>query len=72
MLSISLGAPEILIIFLIILLLFGAPRLPALFRSLGMASKEFKRGTSEDVDDEVEETTKPADKRPRRRSGAGS
>ena len=40
----GLGAPEILIILAVVLLLFGSTRLPALARSLGQASNEFKSG----------------------------
>ena len=40
----NLGAPELLIVLLIVMLLFGAARLPKLARSLGQASKEFKDG----------------------------
>lgn len=40
----GLGAPEILIILAVVLLLFGSTRLPALARSLGQASNEFKNG----------------------------
>ncbi len=43
----AIGAPEILIVFLIILLLFGASRLPKLARSMGQAGKEFKSGLKE-------------------------
>ena len=55
----GLGAPELLIILVVVLLLFGGTRLPKLARSLGQASKEFKAGVSEGArDDEVEETKK--------------
>jgi len=40
----GLGAPEILIILAVVLLLFGSTRLPKLARSLGEASSEFKAG----------------------------
>jgi len=43
----SLGAPELIIILLVILLLFGGAKLPKLARSLGQAQKEFKQGVSE-------------------------
>jgi sec-independent protein translocase protein TatA len=43
----SLGPPELLIILVIVLLLFGSTRLPKLARSLGQASKEFKDGVKE-------------------------
>ncbi len=48
----NLGAPELLIILLVILLIFGASRLPKLARSLGQSSKEFKKGISEGVKDD--------------------
>lgn len=43
----GLGAPELIIILVVVLLLFGSTRLPKLARSLGQASKEFKQGVSE-------------------------
>ena len=43
----GLGAPELIIILLIVLLVFGSTRLPKLARSLGQASKEFKEGVKE-------------------------
>lgn len=43
----NLGAPELLIILLIILLVFGGTKLPKLARSLGQAQKEFKAGTED-------------------------
>lgn len=39
------GMPELLIILVIILLLFGATRLPRLAGSMGKAVKEFRKGT---------------------------
>jgi sec-independent protein translocase protein TatA len=50
----SLGTPELLIVLLIILLVFGGTQLPKLARSLGRAQKEFKdglTGTEEPQDD---------------------
>jgi sec-independent protein translocase protein TatA len=43
----TIGAPELIIILVIVLLLFGSTRLPKLARSLGEASKEFKKGINE-------------------------
>jgi len=43
----NLGAPELLIILAVVLLLFGSTRLPKLARSLGQASKEFKHGVND-------------------------
>ncbi len=48
----GIGAPELIIILGLVLLLFGATRLPKLARSLGQASREFKKGVSEDSKDE--------------------
>ncbi|MEM1222544.1 MAG: twin-arginine translocase TatA/TatE family subunit [Verrucomicrobiota bacterium] len=47
----NLNAPEIILIFLIVLLLFGAKRLPELFRSFGKSIREFKKATSEIEED---------------------
>lgn len=46
------GSPELIIILAVILLLFGAGRLPKLARSLGQASKEFKDGIAEGSKDD--------------------
>ncbi len=43
----NLGAPELLILLVVVLLLFGATRLPKLARSMGEASREFKKGVAE-------------------------
>jgi sec-independent protein translocase protein TatA len=49
----NLGLPELLIILGIIVLLFGAKKLPDLARSLGRSTKEFKTGMKEDAEDEA-------------------
>ncbi|MDT7689681.1 MAG: sec-independent protein translocase protein TatA [Acidobacteriota bacterium] len=41
------GGPELIIILLVILLLFGSTRLPALARGMGKSISEFKKGISE-------------------------
>ena len=46
--AVNLGAPELLIVLLVILVLFGGAKLPKLARSLGQAQSEFKRGLSEE------------------------
>lgn len=48
----NLGAPELLIVLVVILVLFGGAKLPKLARSLGQAQKEFKDGLSESAEDE--------------------
>ncbi|HEY8526980.1 MAG TPA: twin-arginine translocase TatA/TatE family subunit [Acidimicrobiales bacterium] len=49
MADVNLGAPELLIVLLVVLVLFGGAKLPKLARSLGQAQAEFKRGLSEDA-----------------------
>jgi sec-independent protein translocase protein TatA len=51
----GLRGPELLIILVVVLLLFGAAKLPQLARSLGASAKEFRKGVEEGVD-ESEET----------------
>ena len=46
----SFGPAEWLVILAIVLLLFGAKKLPDLARSLGKSSREFKKGLSEGAD----------------------
>ncbi|MGI9610634.1 MAG: twin-arginine translocase TatA/TatE family subunit [Acidimicrobiia bacterium] len=58
------GTQELLIILVIVLLVFGARKLPDLARSLGSSAKEFRKGIEEGVaeDDsaaEVSETQTP-------------
>lgn len=53
-----LGTPEILVICLIILLLFGGKKIPELMKGLGKGMKSFKEGMN-GVDDKQEKT--PAD-----------
>lgn len=47
----SLGPTELIVLLLIVLLLFGATRLPKLARSMGQASKEFKDGLKTGADE---------------------
>lgn len=59
----SIGMPELIVIFLVILLLFGSKRLPELARGLGKGIREFKKATSElkdelDISDIEKDITK--------------
>ncbi|RRJ98141.1 twin-arginine translocase TatA/TatE family subunit [Opitutaceae bacterium TAV4] len=55
----GLGAPELVVIMLIVLLLFGGAKLPKLARGLGQSIKEFKKAQeSDDEKDEDGEQTK--------------
>lgn len=57
MAAVNLGAPELLIVLLVILLLFGGAKLPKLARSLGQAQGEFKKGIKQGVDKTGEDET---------------
>jgi sec-independent protein translocase protein TatA len=56
----DIGPLELLIVLGIVLLLFGGAKLPKLARSMGQASKEFKKGVAEGATDEEEEQGKKA------------
>jgi len=58
----GLGATELIIIFLIVLILFGAGKLPQVGRSLGTAIQEFKSSVSgkDDSEKSSEDGNKPA------------
>jgi sec-independent protein translocase protein TatA len=61
--GVNLQAPELLIILVVILLLFGGAKLPKLARSLGQAQKEFKEGIK-DGNETAPPATPPADPNP--------
>lgn len=61
----GLGMPELIVILIIILVLFGANRLPEIGRGVGQAIKNFKKATSEPDEIDVtpkKEATKDSDK----------
>lgn len=60
----NLGGQEMIIIFVIILLLFGAKKIPELARGFGKSMGEFKRAREEferEIRDSEAEVTKEAD-----------
>jgi sec-independent protein translocase protein TatA len=59
----GLGYQELLIILLIVLILFGANRLPELARSLGSSVKEFKKGVNEARSEEPSAAKKEEEKK---------
>lgn len=52
-----LGMPEILVIALVVLLLFGGRKIPQLMKGLGKGVKSFKDGMNGKFDDEDESTS---------------
>ena len=47
----GLGAPELLIVLAVVLVVFGGSQVPKLARNLGQAQKEFKKGLDESSKD---------------------
>jgi sec-independent protein translocase protein TatA len=60
----TVGGPELIILLLIVLLLFGAKRIPELARGLGSGIREFRQGLRSEGDEEKkdEELTVGKDK----------
>ena len=50
----NIGGPEVILILVVVLLIFGAARLPSLARSLGASAKEFRKGVEDGVDEDEE------------------
>lgn len=46
----AIGAPELLIALVLVLVLFGSTQLPKLARSLGQAKSELKKAASDETD----------------------
>ena len=49
-----IGGPQIILIVLVILLLFGGRKIPELMRGLGSGIKEFKKATKEEEEETKE------------------
>ena len=56
----NLGFPELLIIMVVILLLFGAKRIPEIAGSMGKGIKEFKKNINDATREVTEETRSPS------------
>jgi len=57
----NIGLPELIVILAVLLLVFGASRLPEIARSLGKSGREFKKGMKEGAgaeDDKAEQEKK--------------
>lgn len=54
----GIGMPELIIILVIILIIFGAGKLPEIGAGLGKGIKNFKKATKEPVEDKTDEPEK--------------
>ena len=53
----TVGTPELIAIVVVIVLLFGARKLPDLARSMGASAKEFRKGLEEGASEDDEEVS---------------
>jgi len=61
----NIGSTELIIILIIVLLLFGARRIPEIARSMGQGIREFKKATK-DISNEVNASIQSPDDDPDR------
>ena len=66
----GIGAQELLLILLIILLLFGARKIPGIARGLGRSVSEFKKGAKE-LEDEIKQEEPEKREPPEKKDLAG-
>ncbi len=59
----SIGAPELIIILVIVLIIFGVGRLSEIGGALGKGIREFRKGQSGDLEDKAELTSETAEKK---------
>jgi sec-independent protein translocase protein TatA len=58
----GIGMPELIIVLVIVLIVFGAGRLPEIGAGIGNAIKNFKKATTEKTEDEPKEIEDKTDK----------
>ena len=66
----GLGGSEVMLVFLIILLIFGPSQIPKMARGLGQALREFRKAQRE-ISDEVNRDEPPVDKTADKPGGPG-
>ena len=57
----GLGGPELVLILIILLVLFGGSKLPSLAKGLGQSIKEFKKASKEDPEEDKPAEVKKVD-----------
>lgn len=66
----GLGTPELIIIMLVVLLLFGGKKIPELMKGLGKGVKNFKEGVN-GIEEEINrEPRKPSNNAPQRKNSS--
>ncbi len=63
LLAIGIGMPELLVILVIVLLLFGSTKIPALMKGLGQGIGEFKKGMKEGGEEPKPDAKPPTDEK---------
>ncbi len=58
----QIGMPELIVILLVVIILFGARKLPEIGSALGKAIREFKKA-SKDIQDDVKDAVEKDDER---------
>ena len=58
----QIGMPELIVILLVVVILFGAKKLPEIGSALGKAIREFKKA-GKDIQDDVKDAVKEDDER---------
>ena len=61
----SLGVPELLIILVIVVVLFGASRVTDIFGGVGKGIREFRKASSGEDEEPSKAEEKPADGKPK-------
>ncbi len=56
-----IGWPQIVLILLVVLILFGGRKIPELMRGIGQGMKEFKKATKPEKEEETKKETKQED-----------
>jgi sec-independent protein translocase protein TatA len=58
----NLGAPEIILIVLVVVIFFGAKKIPELAQGLGKGIREFRKAARE-IEEDVQQETKKLDEK---------